>query len=446
MLRVHHKLFNVQKAKHTHLIGLNVKETFQRPPIAWIYHPSLFRVVLTGGPCGGKSTILSRLTNYLQDKGFAVLHVQESATTLKCSGMEWCPELTEDFQTAIVKIQLHRERIACEWAEKIAAQSPRGKTVVFYDRGLLDGLAFVDRECLNRCLRSVEPNVDLNLFRRYDACFHLVTAAEGAEEHFVNTSFRRETAEEAREQDMKLRKAWVDHPYHYLFQNDGGFDAKVDNVISVLSDLLHIDSHQTPLSFSLTNRFQIPTDVHFVMDIITKTHITKTNGEDPNISKFLLCIDRAQDTRFNRMEKTYNLKQVSVKNGSSMDVQEKKLKESEYLKLKESEDFSSKTHSSLSQIKYIVRTDEALYELIECIYPHPGTYICNVYVNITDFTYDHIPTWIHQLLNEDITSVSSNEQICIEHADNLCPINIKEINRDHKKNIIRDPAKEIIFT
>ena len=43
---------------------------------------SLYKIVLTGGPCAGKTTALTRLEESLVEKGFHVFIVGESATEL----------------------------------------------------------------------------------------------------------------------------------------------------------------------------------------------------------------------------------------------------------------------------------------------------------------------------------------------------------------------------
>lgn len=57
-----------------------------------------------------------------------------------------------------------------------------------------------------------------------DFVVHLVTAADGAEQHYttVNNSIRTETPEEARILDKKTLDAWNDHPGRILAPNGDG--------------------------------------------------------------------------------------------------------------------------------------------------------------------------------------------------------------------------------
>jgi len=56
---------------------------------------------------------------------------------------------------------------------------------------------------------------------RYDGVFHLVTAANGKEEFYTtaNNLARRESAEEAREQDGRIQEAWLGHPHLRVIDN-----------------------------------------------------------------------------------------------------------------------------------------------------------------------------------------------------------------------------------
>ena len=75
-----------------------------------------------------------------------------------------------------------------------------------------------------------------------DFVVHLVTAADGAEQHYttVNNSIRTETPEEARILDKKTLDAWNDHPKRILASNgDGGFESKLNFVTGEVLRYLH---------------------------------------------------------------------------------------------------------------------------------------------------------------------------------------------------------------
>ena len=73
----------------------------------------VYRVVLTGGPCGGKSSALKDFTKKLNEHGYDVYTAPEVPTIMinggcQYPGMEGKEELDE-FETALLKLQLQME-------------------------------------------------------------------------------------------------------------------------------------------------------------------------------------------------------------------------------------------------------------------------------------------------------------------------------------------------
>eukprot|EP00662_Eupelagonemidae_sp_cell21_P057371 gene57371-biopygen46970 len=73
-------------------------------------------------------------------------------------------------------------------------------------------------------LHQLTPHAHGLRDKRYDLILHLVTAADGAEEFYSldNNEARRETPEEARSQDRRLREVWLGHPRHVVINNPSG--------------------------------------------------------------------------------------------------------------------------------------------------------------------------------------------------------------------------------
>lgn len=67
--------------------------------------------------------------------------------------------------------------------------------VVLCDRGLMDGKAYMENSLWERMLRTYKIKERNMRDTRYDAVFHLVTAADGAAKFYTtaNSTSRRET-------------------------------------------------------------------------------------------------------------------------------------------------------------------------------------------------------------------------------------------------------------
>ena len=196
----------------------------------------IFRFVITGGPCGGKTTALAHVRRYFEERGFGVVTVPETATELISSGIS--PRTVGSsfvYQSVQLRLHVEKERVY-EFGARLLGKE---KVILLFDRGMLDNRAYLEpREfteaVLDMGLREEE------LPARYHAVFHLVTAAKGAEEFYTveNNCARTETAEEARALDLRLRDAWRAHPRLFVIGNEGGMEGKISSLIEGMERIM----------------------------------------------------------------------------------------------------------------------------------------------------------------------------------------------------------------
>ena len=194
---------------------------------------NIYRIVATGGPCAGKTTAMSWIQNAFTDLGYHVIFVPECATELITAGISGitCKSVVE-FQNALMKLQLEREKIY----EEAAKTSKSDKILIVCDRGIMDSKAYLSNLDFSTVLNELNKN-EIELRDNYDAVFHLVTAAKGAEEFYTieNNSARSETSTEAVLADDKLIDAWNGHPHFRVIDNSSDFDEKMKKLIKEIS-------------------------------------------------------------------------------------------------------------------------------------------------------------------------------------------------------------------
>ena len=126
------------------------------------------------------------------------------------------------------------------------AKACNKKSVILCDRGLMDGSAYVTDDIWAGVLKGVNMDVISARDTRYDAIFHLVTAADGAETFYslANNEARHETVEEAIAQDRKTQMAWNGHPHHVIIDNrkQRPFERKMELLVSMLSSYVGLPS------------------------------------------------------------------------------------------------------------------------------------------------------------------------------------------------------------
>lgn len=196
---------------------------------------SVTHIVLTGGPCAGKSTGLAIIEQKLKDLGYDVIMLSEMATQVMESGITPSNVNSKDFQSLLVKMQVNRDKAYSKIVSGIGA-----KTVILYDRGIMDGAAYCTKEEFNEILDEMNLSTQ-EIFSMYDGVFHLVSAAIGAPEAYskANNKVRIEDIEQAVDADKRTLDCWVGHPHLRVINNEGvTFDQKITNLIKEILSLL----------------------------------------------------------------------------------------------------------------------------------------------------------------------------------------------------------------
>ena len=194
------------------------------------------KIVLTGGPCAGKTTGMSWIQNAFGDRGYRVLFVPETATELISGGVApWTCGSNLDYQKCQVALQLEKEKIFLQAARTMQED----KILIVCDRGAMDNKAYMGDVEFQAVLNSLGLDL-VDLRDGYDGVFHLATAAKGAEEFYTlsNNQARTETPEQARELDDKLIAAWTGHPHLRVIGNDADFDGKMKRLVAEIAALL----------------------------------------------------------------------------------------------------------------------------------------------------------------------------------------------------------------
>lgn len=195
------------------------------------------RIVLTGGPCAGKSSSLELIENYLRKKGYIVYTVQESATELINSGIKPFGEDNFDlvkFQEIILKYQLDKELLIDNVASSFETDK---EIVIIYDRGLIDNKAYIGQKTFNRILE--EYNLDeIDIIDRYDLVIHLETAAKSEGYTKENNKARSEDKDSAIAMDNKTFEAWRFHKNLVRVKCKEDFEEKQREILGIVDNAL----------------------------------------------------------------------------------------------------------------------------------------------------------------------------------------------------------------
>lgn len=195
------------------------------------------KVVLTGGPCAGKSSILKSVKTRFVEQGYAVYALPEAATLFSEAGADF---LTKDAHLSYVtELSKLKYQLAMENCMNEIAQNCGKPVIIVCDRGTMDTSAYISQEVWQSIKKELNVSDELLRDQRYDAVIHLCTAAKGAEEFYSlsNNACRSESIVFARVIDDNLIRAWQNHPRYFVVNAEVYFEDKVQKVMDIIDRL-----------------------------------------------------------------------------------------------------------------------------------------------------------------------------------------------------------------
>lgn len=197
------------------------------------------KIVLTGGPCAGKTTALVKIMEHFSSIGYKVFIIPELPTLFLQAGMDYLTDNKDLFyegEKATLEMQ-----IALEDKFLQMAKSVKQPVLIVCDRGTMDISAYMNPVLWNQIISDAKMNNEM-LRSRYDAVLHLVSAADGAEQFYTTATNNKRTEgiELARILDKKVIQAWSEHPHLRVINNHEDFETKLERVLQEISDVLEI--------------------------------------------------------------------------------------------------------------------------------------------------------------------------------------------------------------
>lgn len=182
------------------------------------------KVAITGGPSGGKTTLIEALK---KEFGQKIKVVPEAASILYKGGFPRVKSYDGYYhaQKAIYSTQKELEDLRIK---------TNPQALIICDRGSLDALAYwPDTE--EHFYSSVDTNRQAEL-DRYEWIIHLDTAAEP--DYDTSNPVRTEDFHEALLLNEKIKKSWDGHPRRIIIGSQNDFFSKMNKATFVISALL----------------------------------------------------------------------------------------------------------------------------------------------------------------------------------------------------------------
>lgn len=182
------------------------------------------KVAITGGPSGGKTTLIEALKKELGQKCAVV---PEAASILYRGGFPRYKEAQAVIHTqkAIYATQRELESMICYVNQK---------PLIVCDRGSLDSVAYWPENEEN--FFSEVHSSRLAELARYDWVIHLDTAS--IDSYDTTNPIRTETFQEAWDLNDKIKRAWQGHPRRVIITHNADFLSKIATSLAVIKAIM----------------------------------------------------------------------------------------------------------------------------------------------------------------------------------------------------------------
>ncbi len=184
------------------------------------------RIVLTGGPGGGKTTAADLIRREI---GESIIVVPEAATMLFMGGFprHSDKDVSKATQSAIFHVQRSIEDIQhCLFPGR----------VLLCDRGTIDGAVYWPEP--KTCFFTEMGTSLEKEFSRYDAVIFFESAAVGNKSIEGGNPIRIEDNQRAIELDSRLRDTWSKHPHFIHIPHQDSFFAKLTCAVEAFKKVL----------------------------------------------------------------------------------------------------------------------------------------------------------------------------------------------------------------
>ena len=196
----------------------------------------IHNIVLTGGPCSGKTKVINALKEKLSKNGYNVIIVPETAAQLiggniKPNDKDYYHTLM--FQDLVLRTQKQKEDGAIEYANFIKKTDD---IIIIYDRAMLDGMAYMHYESDFTDILKKHSLSEVGIADKYDMVIDMVSLSSLRKDLYVTDDIRKEDSSLASILDKKTLNAWLLSDNLRIVKPKDTIEEKIDYVYNLITN------------------------------------------------------------------------------------------------------------------------------------------------------------------------------------------------------------------
>ena len=185
------------------------------------------KILITGGACAGKTTVLNVIKDYLEEKGYNVNIIEEVPTKLINESITSGKVGKMEFQELIIKTQIENEK-NCDY-----------DGVIIFDGSPIDSMKFINREEFDKFVKKYNTNFE-EIINGYDGIIFLETVAKDYPELYSNENNKARLTDvnAAVDRNDKLFNIYNNNSKVYLIKPDKDIEVKKKKIIEVVESII----------------------------------------------------------------------------------------------------------------------------------------------------------------------------------------------------------------
>lgn len=211
---------------------------------------NIYKIVLTGGPCAGKTKVFDFVKKELEEDNYYVISVPETARECILNGI--VPyndrEHTLKFQDYMLQYQAMKEDIAYDYALNIKDKDfkflkDKKGIVILYDRSMLDNRAYLPLYDFENLLDKYNYK-ELDILSKYDLVIDLISTATLKQDAYVNDEARSESPEVSAQLDGYTTHSYLLHHNLKVVKPTENIEEKQKLVLELIYNLINNNQYK----------------------------------------------------------------------------------------------------------------------------------------------------------------------------------------------------------
>lgn len=219
---------------------------------------NIYKIVLTGGPCAGKTKVFDYVKKELEKDDYYVISVPETAREKILNGIVPYNDRqhTLKFQDYMLQYQSLSEDIAYDYALNIKdkefefIKNKKG-IVILYDRSRMDNRAYLSLEDFEDLLNKYNYK-ELDILSKYDLVIDLISTATLKKDAYINDEARKESPKESAVLDKLTTHSYLLHHNLKVVKPTDDIEEKKELALELIYNLINNNQSKETIRTNIT--------------------------------------------------------------------------------------------------------------------------------------------------------------------------------------------------